>query len=181
MRKVLKSMSDFLKGQFIFPKQPALTWRLFAESPECAKWQVKGPGRPGFSPQTATARAAAVLPAVEKRVVRFLPGSLCSFLYYCGDLLCTTVPHSTGIRWDQCWAALELQAPSAGLPHRKSGKLARGVAEAFLLDVRLTSDRHFHYKILDLWKQSGSFSVLFSVGLHISAKTNSSASWKMTI
>lgn len=81
---------------------------------------------------------------------------------------------SAGLPWS-------LQAPSAGLPHRKSGKLARGVAEAFLLDVRLTSDRHFHHKILDLWKQSGSFSVLFSVGLHISAKTNSSASWKMTI
>lgn len=181
MRKALKSMSDFLKGQFRFPKQPALTWRLFAESPECAKWQVKGPGRPGFSPQTATARAAAVLPAVEKRVVRFLPGSLCSFLYYCGDLLCTTVPSQ---HWDQVGSVLGCPGatgPSAGLPHRKSGKLARGVAEAFLLDVRLTSDRHFHYKILDLWKQSGSFSVLFSVGLHISAKTNSSASWKMTI
>lgn len=119
---------------------------LIAQS---AKWHVQGSGSPGFSPQTVTARAAAVLPAVEKRVVGFLPVFSCSSLSHCGDLLYATVLAALGSGGTN--AGLPgATGPSAVLPHRKSGKLTRGIAEAFLLDVRLTSDRHFHYKILDL-------------------------------
>lgn len=90
-----------------------------------------------------------MLPAVEKRVVRFLPVFLCCLLFHCGDLLYAAVLAALGSGGTN--AGLPgATGPSAEFPHRKSGKLTRGIAEAFLLDVRLTSDRRFHCKILDL-------------------------------
>lgn len=149
------------RDEVSFPEHPTLTLRLFAREPGALKvvgcCRVKDPGSPGFSQQAAAARVAAVLPAAEQSKKEELLGFLLApFHDFLADCLWALDSCLSGL-WDlggsDCWAAWSCRplGPDSFTVSRASCWEAQW--RPFFLDVRLTSDRIFHYNISDLWKQ----------------------------